>query len=237
MIFDVVTIFPNMFAPVICESIIKRAVNKGLVKINIHDLRQWAYDKHKSVDDTSYGSGCGMVFKPEPLFAAVEGLLGYKKYPVEKKDKNIRVVLMGPQGKTLTQASVKRFLKYERLIILAPRYEGVDERVREHLVDEEVSIGDYVLSGGELPAMVFIDTLVRLIPGVVSDQDSVKNESFENGLLDFPHYTKPAEFRGLQVPAILMSGHHAKVEEWRKKKALELTKKLRPDILKKSGGR
>ena len=231
MIFDVVTIFPNMFAPVLNESIIKRAVDKGLVKINVHDLRDWAVGERKNVDDTSYGAG-GMVFKPEPIFTAVEGLLGYKKYPVEKKDKNTRVVLMGPQGKTLTQKMVRRFLKYERLVILAPRYEGVDERVREHLVDEEVSIGDYVLSGGELPAMVFIDTLVRLIPGVVSDQDSVKNESFENGLLDFPHYTKPAEFRGLQVPAILMSGHHAKVAAWRKKKALELTKKLRPDLIK-----
>lgn len=232
MIFEVVTIFPNMFAPVLGESIIKRAVNKGLARINVHDLRQWATDKHKSVDDTSYGSGCGMVFKPEPLFAAVESLLGYKKYPVEKKDKNTRVVLMGPQGRTLTQKSVRRFLKYERLIILAPRYEGVDERVRERLVDEEVSIGDYILSGGELPAMVFIDSLVRLIPGVVSDQDSIKNESFEDGLLDFPHYTKPADFRGLKVPGVLVSGHHAKIDAWRKKKALELTKKLRPDLIK-----
>jgi len=232
VIFEVVTIFPNMFAPVLGESIIKRAVNKGLARINVHDLRQWATDKHKSVDDTSYGSGCGMVFKPEPLFAAVESLLGYKKYPVEKKDKNTRVVLMGPQGRTLTQKSVRRFLKYERLIILAPRYEGVDERVRERLVDEEVSIGDYILSGGELPAMVFIDSLVRLIPGVVSDQDSIKNESFEDGLLDFPHYTKPADFRGLKVPGVLVSGHHAKIDAWRKKKALELTKKLRPDLIK-----
>jgi len=232
VIFEVVTIFPNMFAPVLGESIINRAVNKGLARINVHDLRQWATDKHKSVDDTSYGSGCGMVFKPEPLFAAVESLLGYKKYPVEKKDKNTRVVLMGPQGRTLTQKSVRRFLKYERLIILAPRYEGVDERVRERLVDEEVSIGDYILSGGELPAMVFIDSLVRLIPGVVSDQDSIKNESFEDGLLDFPHYTKPADFRGLKVPGVLVSGHHAKIDAWRKKKALELTKKLRPDLIK-----
>lgn len=232
MTFEVITIFPNMFVPVLGESIIKRAVNKGLAKINVHDLRDWAEGERRNVDDTSYGSGAGMVFKPEPLFAAVEGLLGYKRYPLEKKDKNTRVILMGPQGKTLTQDSVKRFLKYERLIVLAPRYEGVDERVRERLVDEEVSIGDYVLSGGELPAMVFIDALVRLIPGVVSDQNSVKNESFEGGLLDFPHYTKPADFRGLKVPAVLMSGHHAKVEAWRKKKALELTKKLRPDLIK-----
>ncbi len=235
MIIDVITIFPGMFAPVVGESIIKRAQDKGLVKINLHDLRDFTHDIRKTVDDTSYGGG-GMVFKPEPLFEAVEAVAGGKRYPRTKKSKQTRVVLMGPQGKTLDQKTVRRFLKYERLVVIAPRYEGVDERVRKHLVDEEVSIGDYVLSGGELPAMVLIDTLVRLVPGVVSDRESVKNESFEAGLLDFPHYTKPAELRGLKVPAVLLSGHHAKIAQWRKKTAIALTRRLRPDLLKNQGG-
>ncbi len=229
MIIDIITIFPGMFSPVIGESIIKRAQNKGLVKIKLHDLRPYSEGNHKKVDDASYGSG-GMVFKAQPLFSSVESILGHKKYPQTKKDKAKRVVLFSPKGKTLNQRSVKRFLNYEHLILLAPRYEGVDERVREHLVDEEISLGDYVLSGGELAAMVFVDCLVRLIPGVVSDKESIKNESFENKLLDFPHYTRPENFRGLKVPEVLLSGNHKKISQWRKHKALEITKKKRPDL-------
>ncbi|MBU1122269.1 MAG: tRNA (guanosine(37)-N1)-methyltransferase TrmD [Candidatus Omnitrophota bacterium] len=230
MIIDIITIFPEMFSPVVGESIIKRAVNKGLVKIHVHDLRDHVLDRYKKVDDSSYG-GKGMVFKAPGLFHAVESTLGYKMYPKEKTDAAKRVILFSPKGKTLTQGLVKKFLKYERLVLLVPRYEGVDERVRKYLVEDEISIGDYVVSGAELPAMVFIDCLIRLIPGVVSDKDSVKNESFENNRLDYPHYTRPDDFRGLKVPEVLRSGNHKKIEEWRQKQALELTKKRRPDIL------
>jgi tRNA (guanine37-N1)-methyltransferase len=230
MIIDIITIFPEMFAPVVNESIIKRAQTKGLVKIKVHDLRDYTDDLHKKVDAPGYGGG-GMLFKPEPLFNAVESILGYKLYPTEKKDKNKRIVLLSPQGKTLKQATAKKFLDYERIILLAPRYEGVDERVVEYLAEEEVSIGDYVLSGAELAAMVFVDCIVRLIPGVVSDKESIKRESFESKLLDFPSYTRPEDFRGLKVPEVLISGNHSKIEKWRKDKAVEATKQKRPDLL------
>jgi len=231
MIIDVVTIFPKMFSPVLGESIISRAQGKGLVKINIHNLRDFASEPHKKVDAPSCGGG-GMVFKPDPLFGAVESILGYKVYPKKKKDKNKRIILLSPQGKTLKQERVKKFLDFERLILLAPRYEGVDQRVRSDLVEEEISLGDYILSGGELASMVFIDCLCRLIPGVVSNKESIKRESFEENSLDFPHYTKPVDFRGLKVPEVLLSGNHGKIEAWRKKQALETTKKRRPDLLK-----
>lgn len=232
MIIDVVTIFPKMFTPVIDESIIKRARAKGLLKINLHNLRDYTDDPHKKIDAPSYGGG-GMVFKPEPLFSAVEHILKCKTYPKEKGDKNKRIVLFSPQGKKLNQQLLKKFLTYERLILIAPRYEGVDERVAKYLADEEISIGDYVLSGAELAAMVFIDSIARLIPGVVSDRNSIENESFERGLLDYPSYTRPEDFRGLKVPEVLLSGNHGKIEKWRKDKAHEVTKKKRPDLLKK----
>ena len=221
-----------MFFPVINESIIKRAKDKGLVKLNIHDLRDYSSDSHKKIDAPSYGGG-GMVFKVEPLFLAVESLLGYSVYPKVRQDKAKRIVLLSPQGKKLNQKTARKLLKYERLILIAPRYEGVDERVRKYLAEEEIYIGDYILSGGELPAMVVVDCLVRLIPGVVSCKDSIKNESFENDSLDYPHYTRPDNFRGLGVPAVLLSGNHGKIKDWRKKKSLEVTRKRRPDLLKK----
>lgn len=232
MIIDVVTIFPNMFSPVIGESIIKRALNKGLVKIAIHDLRDYTCDPHRKVDAPSYGGG-GMVFKPAPFFAAVEAILGKDRGAKKDRNRQKKVILFSPQGKTLHQKMVREFLKCEHLVLLAPRYEGVDERVRKYLVDEEISIGDYILSGAELPAMVFIDSLVRLIPGVVSDKESVQKESFENNLLDFPHYTRPEDFRGLKAPAVLLSGNHRKIEQWRREKAREVTKRKRPDLLSK----
>ncbi|MFH1503995.1 MAG: tRNA (guanosine(37)-N1)-methyltransferase TrmD [Candidatus Omnitrophota bacterium] len=231
MIIDVITIFPKMFSPVIGESIIKRAQAKGLLKINIHNLRDYSLDFHKKVDAPSYGGG-GMVFNPEPLFIAVEKILGCPTYPKVRQDNKKKVVLLSPKGKTLNQKMVKKFLKYEQIVLLTPRYEGVDERVHKYLVDEEVSIGDYILSGAELGAMVFIDCLARLIPGVVSNKESIKRESFEENLLDFPHYTRPEDFRGLKVPAVLLSGNHAEIEKWRKNKALEMTKKKRPDLLR-----
>ncbi len=236
MLIDVVTIFPGMFFPVIGESIIKRAQSKGLVKIRVHDLRKYSTDPHKKIDSPSCGGG-GMVFKAQPLFGAVEKILGRKVYPKKVKDKSKRVILFTPQGKTLNQKMVRKFLNCEQLVLLAPRYEGVDERVRKYLADEEISIGDYVLSGAELASMVFIDSLVRLIPGVVSDKESIKNESFENSRLDFPHYTKPADFRGLKVPKVLLCGDHKKINEWRKKKSIEITKRRRPDLLEKRGGK
>lgn len=231
MIIDVITIFPKMFSPVMGESIIKRGVTKGLVKINVHNLRDYSVDRHQKVDHPSYGGG-GMVFKTDPFFAAVESILGEKMYPGKKKSKTGRIILFSPQGETLNQELIKKFLKYERLVLLAPRYEGVDERVRKYLADEEISIGDFIVSGAELPAMVFIDCLVRLMPGVVSNKESIKRESFEDGRLDFPHYTRPEDFRGLKVPKVLLSGNHQEIEDWRQKKSLEVTKKRRPDILK-----
>jgi tRNA (guanine37-N1)-methyltransferase len=227
-----------MFSPVIGESIIRRAQAKGLTKINIHNLRDYTSDPHKKIDAPSYGSG-GMVFKPEPIFNSVESILGYKANPLgvhkkgTKKSKNKfdRIILFTPQGTTLKQKMIKKYLAYERLILIAPRYEGVDERVRKYLVDDEISIGDYVLSGGELAAMVFIDCLVRIIPGVVSDKESIKNESFENSCLDFSHYTRPSVFRGLKVPKVLLSGNHEKIAQWRRHQALAITKKRRPDLL------
>ena len=233
MIIDIITIFPNMFKPVLGESIIKRAQNKGLIKINIHDLRDYSGNIHKKIDPPAFGGGPGMVLRPEPVFKAIESILGESVYPYKKKNSKKNIVFFTPQGKILVQKGIKRFLKYQRLILLAARYEGVDERIRKYAIDEEVSIGDYVLSGGELPAMVFVDALVRLIPGVVSSRDSVLQESFENNLLDYPHYTKPGEFRGLKVPDVLLSGDHKKIKEWRKVKAYEITKVKRPDLIKK----
>ena len=231
MIIDIITIFPKMFDPVLGESIIKRAQNKGLVKIKVHDLRNYTESKHNKVDSSSYGGG-GMVFGPEPFFKAVESILGRSVYPKPPKGNNHKILLLSPKGKKLNQKMIRKFLKHQRLILLAPRYEGVDQRVQEHLAQEEISIGDYVLSGGELPAMVFVDCLVRLIPGVVSDKESINNESFENNLLDFPHNTRPEDFRGLKVPEVLLSGDHKKIKQWRKAKALETTKRKRPDLLR-----
>lgn len=232
MIIDVITIFPEMFLPVINESIIKIAQQKGLLKINLYDLRQYSDDPHKKIDAPAYGGG-GMVFRVEPIFKAVETILGYKIYPKKKSDPKKHIILFGPQGNLLNQKMLRKFLNYERLLLIAPRYEGVDERVRKYLIDEEISIGDYILSGAELAAMVFIDCLSRLIPGVVSSSKSIKEESFEDGLLDYPSYTRPQNFRGLKVPEVLLSGNHKKIEEWRKKKAIEITKKKRPDLLEK----
>jgi tRNA (guanine37-N1)-methyltransferase len=230
MIIEIITIFPKMFKPVLEESIIKRGLKKGLVRINIHNLRDYSDDPHKKIDAPPYGGGPGMVFRPQPLFYAVESILGYKVYPNKRMDRGKRIILFGPKGTLLKQSLVKKYLNYERLILIAARYEGVDERVRRYLAEDEISIGDYVLSGGELAAMVFVDCLVRLIPGVVSDFSSIKEESFEDNLLDYPVYTRPRSFRGLGVPHILLSGDHKKIIQWRKKKQEELTKKLRPDL-------
>ncbi len=233
MLIDVLTIFPGMFEPVMNETLIKRAQAKGLLKVNVHDLRAYSDDSHRKVDAPPYGGGQGMVFSPQPVFKAVESLLGYPVYPAAGKDPAKRIILFSPQGRQMNQKMLRQYLAYERLILIAPRYEGIDERVRRYCAEEEISLGDYILSGAELAGMVFIDCLTRLIPGVVSSPDSIVQESFENGLLDYPVYTRPQDFRGLKVPDELMSGDHKKIEEWRKRKAEEITRCQRPDLWEK----
>src|SRR3989338_5961371 len=225
---DIITIFPKMFAPVLNESIIKKAQDKGKVKIHIHNLRDHTLDKHRKVDDRPFGGGSGMVMQPEPIFRAVKHLkLSTIDYRLSTK-----IILLAPQGKTLNQKIAKRLAKYKHLILICGHYEGVDERVRQYLVDEEISIGDYVLTGGELPAMVLVDCLIRLLPGVLGDKNSLRFESFEGNLLEYPHYTRPANFKGMAVPGALLSGDHKKIEAWRKQQALSVTKKKRPELLK-----
>jgi tRNA (guanine37-N1)-methyltransferase len=214
-----------MFAAVLNESIIKRAQAKGKVKIYIHNLRDYTRDKHKKVDDRPFGGGSGMVMSAEPIFRAVENLKS------KIKNQKSKIILLCPQGERLTQKVAKRLAKYKHLILICGHYEGVDERVRLYLVNEGISIGDYVLTGGELPAMVLVDCLIRLIPGVLGDKNSLNFESFEDNLLEYSQYTRPANFRGWKVPAILLSGDHKKIEIWRKKEAIKRTKQRRPDLL------
>jgi len=225
---DIVTIFPGMFKGPIDESILKRAQEKNLVEIEVHDLRQWTKDKHKTVDDSPYGGGPGMVMMVEPVDRAIRSLLAQQGDSLTKP----KVILMTPQGKQFEQKKAQELSKLEHLIFICGHYEGVDERVREHLVDEEISIGDYVLTGGELPAMVVIDSVVRLIPGVLGKEASLDEESFSNGLLEYPHYTRPEEFEGWKVPDVLLSGNHAEIAKWRKEQALKRTQQRRPDLLK-----
>ncbi|MFH1201840.1 MAG: tRNA (guanosine(37)-N1)-methyltransferase TrmD [Candidatus Omnitrophota bacterium] len=227
---DIITIFPNMFAPVLNESIIKRAQQKGLLKIDIHDLRDYSLDKHKKVDDRPFGGGPGMVMRLEPIFRAVEAV----KRGTRDEGRGTKVVLLSPQGGTLNQKIAKQLAKNKHLILICGHYEGIDERVRQELVDKEISIGDYVLTGGELPAMVLLDAVSRFIPGVLGHADSTNEESFTLGLLEYPHYTRPADFKGLRVPNVLLTGDHKKIANWRKAQALEVTKNKRPDLLMKT---
>ena len=224
---DVITIFPEMVRHALDEGIIGRAVARDVVDITVRDLRDYTTDRHRTVDDVPFGGGPGMVLKPEPLFRAVEAIQA-ERGPAGA------VVLMSPQGRALTHAEAERFSRLERLIVISGRYEGVDERVVEALVTDEMSIGDYVLTGGELPALVFIDAVVRLVPGVVGDQQSVAEDSFAAGVLDHPHYTRPAEFEGRAVPAVLLSGHHAEIEKWRRRERLRRTFERRPDLLERA---
>jgi tRNA (guanine37-N1)-methyltransferase len=221
----VVTAFPNLFHGPFDESILKRAQEKNIVKIDILDLRDFTTDKHKQVDDYPYGGGPGMVLKPEPFFKAVDFI---KK---ENDLINPKILLMTPQGEPYTQQKAKKLSHEQELIFLCGHYKGVDERVREYLATDEISIGDYILTGGELATMVVIDSLVRLLPGVLGDFDSAKTDSFEQGVLDCPYYTRPADFRGMKVPEVLLSGHHAEIEKWRREKALERTERRRSDLL------
>ena len=227
---DIISIFPDYFREAFDYGIIRRARASGLVDIKAHDLRSWTADKHKVVDDRPFGGGDGMVLKPEPIFAAVESLAGARR----REDMVVtkRVVLLSPQGKPLTQSIASDFARCEQLVLICGRYEGVDERVADSLVTDEVSIGDYVLSGGEPAALVVVDAIVRLIPGALGSETSATTESFSDGLLDYPHYTRPPEFEGMRVPEVLLTGHHAEIARWRRDAAKEKTKRNRPDLLK-----
>jgi tRNA (guanine37-N1)-methyltransferase len=225
--FDIVTIFPRMIEGALVEGILGRAIDQGLLRVGVRDLREFTEDRRRSVDDVPYGGGPGMVLKPEPLFRAVEAIMTERAERGESRS----IVLVSPQGRRFTQAEAGRLAALDHVVILCGRYEGVDDRVREHLATEELSVGDYVLSGGELPALVIIDAVARLVPGVVGDEESVEAESFERGLLDFPQYTRPASFRELRVPDVLVSGHHADIRRWRKRQAVERTFARRPELL------
>lgn len=232
---DVLTIFPEFFTQVFDFGIIRRAKLAGIVSIDVHDIREYATDKHKMVDDRPFGGGDGMVLKPEPIFAAIENLVGTtdrSKFP-----DGTSVVLLSPQGTPLGQPLVKRFAdEIEHLVVICGRYEGVDERVNETLVTDEISIGDYVLSGGEPAAVVLVDSVVRLLPNALGSETSAVNDSFSTGLLDYPHYTRPADFMGMKVPDVLLNGNHAEIEKWRSAKALEKTRLIRKDLLKGENG-
>jgi tRNA (guanine37-N1)-methyltransferase len=224
MTFDIVTIFPGLVRGALGEGIVSRAIERGPLTVRVHDLRAFTTDRHRVVDDVPYGGGPGMVLKVEPMFLAVEAIAREHGAPGA-------VVLTSPQGRRFTQAEAERLAALERIVVLCGRYEGVDDRVRTHLATDELSIGDYVLTGGELPALVMLDVIARLVPGVVGDEASVVFESFARGLLDFPQFTRPAAFRDLRVPDVLVSGHHAEIRRWRKRRALERTRAVRPDLL------
>lgn len=230
---DILTIFPEFFTEVFDFGIIRRAKLAEIVEINVHDLRKWAFDKHRKTDDRPFGGGDGMVMKCEPIFLAVEELIGTterKNYPPKTS-----VVLLTPQGTPLKQAVAKSFAEeFEHVVLICGRYEGIDERVNEALVTDEISIGDYVLSGGEPAAIVLTDAIVRLLPDALGNEQSAENDSFSNGILDFPHYTQPRDFRGMKVPEVLLGGHHGEIDKWREDKALEKTKEIRKDLIDRS---
>jgi tRNA (guanine37-N1)-methyltransferase len=228
---DIITIFPDFFRGAFDYGIIRRASASGLVDVKAHDLRAWTEDKHHIVDDRPFGGGDGMVLKCEPIFAAVEELTGATKR--DRYGAGTRVVLLSPQGRVFTQALASELAQSSQVVLICGRYEGVDERVAESLVTDELSIGDYVLSGGEPAAVVLVDAVVRLIPGALGSETSAVNESFSEGLLDYPHYTRPPEFRGMRVPEVLLGGHHAEIARWRARQALKKTERNRPDLLEK----
>jgi tRNA (guanine37-N1)-methyltransferase len=224
--FDILSIFPEMFASPLNFSLLKKAQDKGIINISLHDIRNWADDKHKMTDDSPYGGGCGMVMKLEPVEKALSSIR--KKYKG-----NSTVILMTPQGEVFNQKIAEELSKKKRIIIICGRYEGVDERIREHLVDREISIGDYILTGGEIAALVLVDAVSRLLPDFLGNPESKLCESFSQNLLEYPQYTRPADYKGWEVPDVLISGNHAEIERWRKKESLRKTFKRRPDLLKK----
>jgi tRNA (guanine37-N1)-methyltransferase len=225
VIIEILTLFPEMFPGPLGAGVTGRGLASGLVTLRVHNLRDYTHDRHRQVDDVPYGGGAGMVLKPEPIFEAVRARAG--KGPV---------ILLTPQGELLNQGLVRELARHDDLYLICGRYEGVDERVATHLVDKEVSIGDYVLTGGELPAMVVIDAVSRLVAGVLGSEESPKDESFDQHLLEYPHYTRPAEFEGHPVPEVLRSGHHAEIDRWRRAQAAERTRRRRPDLLDRQQG-
>lgn len=223
---DVLTLFPAMFAGPLDESIIRRARDTGILQLGIHNLRDYTHDRHRKVDDSPFGGGPGMLLKPEPIFEAVESLA----------TEQTKVILLTPSGRKFTQGVANELKQHEHLLLICGSYEGFDERIRAELVDEEISIGDFVLTNGALPAMIIIDCVTRLLPGVLGDEGSAVEESFSHGLLEYPQYTRPAEFRGMRVPDVLMSGNHAEIAKWRHEQALLRTTEKRPDLIKTVGG-
>ncbi len=227
---DILTIFPEFFREVFDFGIIRRAKEAGIVEVNAVDLREFTLDKHRKVDDRPFGGGDGMILTPEPIFRAIENLIG--KRELENYSPKTRVILLSPQGRQLKQNVAKEFAdEAERIVLICGRYEGVDERVNERLVTDEISIGDYVLSGGEPAAIVLVDAITRLLPNALGSETSAENDSFSDGILDFPNYTQPRDFRGMEVPEVLLSGNHAAIEKWRNEKALEKTRRVRKDLL------
>jgi len=229
MYFDILTLFPAIFDGAFQESILQRAQEMGSLFIALHNIRDYTIDKHAVTDDTPYGGGGGMVMKPEPIFRAVESILDAVGDGGPRS--SIPIILLTPQGRPFDQRIAHQLAQYERVVLICGRYEGVDERVREHLVTDEISIGDYVLTGGEIPAMVIVDAVTRLLPGVLGDPGAPLDDSHAEGLLEYPHYTRPAEFRGWGVPEVLLSGHHARIARWRREQALKRTWERRPDLL------
>ena len=239
MLFDVFTILHEVFPSYLETSILQRARQRGLIDVRVHNIRDYTHDKHHITDDTPYGGGGGMVMKPEPVFEAVESVLGLTSPQtppsfVSAQDKPVPVILLSPQGRVFTQRVAEELARHEHIALISGRYEGVDERIREHLVTDEISVGDYVLTGGELPALTIIDAVSRLIPGVLGDPTGAQDDSHSMGLLEYPHYTKPPEFRGWKAPDVLLSGNHTKIEQWRREQALMRTLERRPDILEKA---
>jgi tRNA (guanine37-N1)-methyltransferase len=228
---DIFSLFPEMFAGPFGSSILKRAVDQGIVDFNIHNIRDFTHDKHHTADDSSYGGGAGMVMKPEPVFEAVESV---RAQAGNRQNEKYSVILLTPQGRQLTQKVAEELAGYEWLLFVCGHYEGVDERIREHLADDEISIGDYVLTGGELAAMVVTDAVVRLLPGVLGSGESLINESHTGGLLEYPQYTRPEDFRGWRVPEVLTSGNHGEIARWRRRQSVLRTAQRRPDLLKKT---
>jgi len=227
---DILTLFPEMFQGPFNFSILKRAIDHGLVSMNIHNIRDYTHDKHRTVDDYAYGGGAGMILKPEPIFEAVESI----KSNIKPEIGELPVILLTPQGRLFSQQIARELSTYSHLILICGRYEGVDERVREHLVTDEISIGDYVLSGGELAAMVVVDTVVRLLPGVLGSEASLMEDSHVDGLLEYPQYTRPVEYRGWSVPEVLLSGNHAQIAKWRREQSIQRTSERRPELLDKA---
>lgn len=249
MQFEVFTLLPEVFPSYLETSILKRARERGLISVNVHNIRDYTHDKHHTTDDTPYGGGGGMVMKPAPVFEAVESVLGklsatentenFKETPEDSAPSvarlmNIPIILLTPQGRVFNQSLAKELSQYPKIALLCGRYEGIDERIRENLVTDEISIGDYVLTGGELPALILIDAVARLLPDVLGDPTGAQDDSHAMGLLEYPHYTRPPEFRGSKVPDVLLSGDHAKIDKWRREQALERTFRKRPDMLEKA---